>query len=139
MFSYIKGHKKSIHRFLRYTAVGGSTFAFDLLLLFVVTEYAGVPYYLATPGAFLVAVSINYLISRRFVFRGTKRTHTVGYPYFITVALVGAGVTTLGVTLLVTYLGLYFIVARVLTALVVGMGNYLFNLIYNFKVVDVHH
>lgn len=128
----------AVLRFLRYTLVGGSTFAFDLVLLYVVTEYAGVPYYIATPTAFLVAVSINYLVSRKFVFRGTARGHTVGYSVFIMAALLGAGVTTLGVTLLVTYAGLYFLVARVLTALIVGMGNYLFNLFYNFKVVGLH-
>jgi putative flippase GtrA len=130
--------KPAVFRFLRYTLVGGSTFAFDLLLLYVVTEFLGVPYYIATPGAFLIAVSINYLISRRFVFKGTTRGHTVGYSAFILVALMGAGVTTLGVTLLVTYAGLYFMLARVLTACVVGMGNYLFNLFYNFKVVGLH-
>lgn len=131
--------RKALVRFLRYTLVGGSTFLFDLLLLFVVTTYAGVPYYLATPGAFLIAVSLNYLISRRFVFRGTTRRHRVGYSVFIGIAVLGALLTTLGVTLFVTYAGLHFLVARVLTALVVGMGNYLFNLFFNFKVVGLHH
>lgn len=130
--------RKALVRFLRYTLVGGSTFLFDLLLLFAATTYAGVPYYLATPGAFLVAVSLNYLISRHFVFRGTTRRHRVGYSVFIGVAVLGALGTTLGVTLFVTYAGLHFLVARVLTSLVVGMGNYLFNLFFNFKVVGLH-
>lgn len=138
MLKYVALHKNALVRFFRYALVGGSTFAFDLLLLYIVTEFLGVPYYIATPGAFLVAVSINYLISRKFVFRGTVRGHKVGYSVFITAALLGAFVTTFGVTLLVTYAGLYFIVARVLTALVVGMGNYLFNLFFNFKVVGMH-
>ncbi len=129
----------TVFRFLRYTLVGGSTFLFDLALLYLITTYAGVPYYLATPGAFLVAVSINYLVSRRFVFRGTERGHALGYSYFITAALGGAAVTTLGVTLLVTYVGLYFMLARILIALLVGTMNYLFNLFYNFKVVGLHH
>ena len=106
--------------------------------MFNVTTYLGVPYYIATPLAFLVAVSINYMVSRRFVFKGTERGHVYGYSYFITAALVGAGITTLGVTVLVTYAGLYFMFARVLIACVVGIGNYLFNLFYNFKVVGVH-
>ena len=129
----------TVRRFLRYILVGGSTFAFDLLLLYVVTTYLGAPYYLATPGAFLVAVSINYLISRRFVFRGTERGHALGYAYFIGMALIGAGITTLGVATLVTHAGLYFLYARIATACVVGIGNYLFNLFHNFKVVGRHH
>ncbi len=129
----------AIRRFLRYACVGGSTFAFDLLVLYLVTTYAGVTYYLATPGAFLVAVSCNYFISRRFVFRGTKRGHAPGYVYFIGMALIGAGVTTLGVTFMVTYTGLYFLYARILVALVVGTANYFGNLVLNFKVVGLHH
>lgn len=130
--------KPAALRFLRYTLVGGSTLLFDLALLYLITTYLAVPYYIATPLAFLVAVSINYVVSRRFVFRGTERGHVHGYSYFITAALVGAGITTLGVTVLVAYAGLYFMLARVLTACVVGIGNYLFNLFYNFKVVGVH-
>lgn len=130
--------RPAIFRFLRYSLVGGSTFAFDLVLLYIVTEYAGVPYYIATPLAFLVAVSLNYLISRRFVFKGTGRGHKLGYSYFIGAALLGASVTTLGVSALVTYAGLYFMLARILIACVVGIGNYLFNLFYNFKVGGLH-
>lgn len=138
MLKHFVAHNQAIVRFLRYTLVGGSTFAFDLLLLYIVTTFLGVPYYLATPGAFLIAVSINYLISRSFVFKRTTRGHTVGYSVFILIALAGAVVTTLGVTVLVTYAGLYFMAARILTALIVGMGNYLFNLFFNFKVVGLH-
>lgn len=128
----------NIRRFLRYTLVGGSTFAFDLFLLYLATTYVHVPYYLATPAAFLIAVSINYLVSRKHVFGGTERSLHAGYLYFIVFALLGAGITTLGVTVLVTYLGLYFLYARVLVALLVGTLNYLSNLFFNFKVVGMH-
>ncbi len=139
MRTFLSTHRQGLTRFFRYTLVGGTTFGADLLLLFLVTEYLGVPYYIATPGAFLLAVSANYLISRHFVFRGTTRTHTVGYSVFIGAALLGALVTTAGVALLVSYAHLYYLVARVLVAVCVGMGNYLFNLFLNFKVVGLHH
>ncbi len=129
----------ALNRFLRYTLVGGGTFGFDLILLYVVTEYLGVPYYIATAGAFLVAVSINYFISRRFVFKGTERGMHSGYLYFILIALAGAAITTTGVMLLVTYGGLYYMIARVLVAFVVGTINYLSNLFFNFRVVGMHH
>lgn len=138
MQTLLARHRKSVLRFAKYAVVGGSTFGFDLLLLYIVTQYAGVPYYIATPGAFLIAVSLNYLISRRFVFRGTKRTHTVGYSVFIGIALVAATITTLSTALFVT-LGMHFLVARTTTAVCVGIGNYLLNLFFNFKVVGLHH
>lgn len=139
MRTHLKKHRRSYVRFLRYMGVGGSTFAFDLVLLFALTEYAHIPYYVATPGAFLIAVSINYLVSRRVVFRGTKRALGHGYLYFIGFALLGAAGTTLGVAGLVTAFGLHYLYARVLVACVVGIGNYLANLFLNFKVAGIHH
>lgn len=128
----------SYKRFLRYATVGGSTFAFDLVLLWVMTEFLLVPYLVSTALAFMIAVSINYFISRRYVFKGTARRIHHGYVYFILIAVGGAFAVTGAVALLVTTLAMHYLVARVLVACVVGIGNYLFNLHFNFKVVGHH-
>jgi len=125
-------------RFFKYALVGGSTFLFDLLLLWVLTEFFAVPYQASTAFAFLVAVSINYFVSRRFVFKGTVRRMHHGYLYFILVACGGAAVVTGAVAFLVTFLSMHYLVARVLVACFVGVGNYLFNLHFNFKVAGHH-
>jgi putative flippase GtrA len=130
---------QSVRRFLRYAFVGFATLSFDLVLLYVLTQFFGVPYYISTPLAFMVAVSVNYFASRRFVFRGTARPLHHGYAYFLLFALAGALAITLTVTLLVTYTHIHYLLARVLVAGVVGMGNYLGNLYLTFKVVGVHH
>jgi len=127
-----------VHRFLRYAVVGISTLSFDLLLLYVLTTYLSVPYYIGTPIAFLIAVSINYAVSRKFVFRGTERPVHHGYFFFISFALAGALAITLAVTFLVTYFHLYFLLARILVAGIVGIANYLGNLHLNFKVAGIH-
>ncbi len=128
----------ALRRFLRYAAIGVSTLAFDLLLIALLTQALGVPYYISTPIGFLIAVSINYFLSRRFVFHGTERRLHHGYAYFMGIALVGALAITGAVYLLVTYLALHYLVARVLVAGVVGMANYLINLYGNFKVAGLH-
>jgi putative flippase GtrA len=125
-------------RFVRYSLVGVGTFAIDLALLYVATSIIGIPYYISTPCAFLIAVSINYSISRRFVFGKTERTWHHGYMYFASVAIAGAMATTSLVAFLVSVWGLYYLTARVIVAGVVGIGNYLFNLFINFKVVGKH-
>jgi len=127
-----------MRRFFRYAVVGVSTLLFDLVLLAALTELLDVPYYVATPFAFLIAVSINYMLSRAHVFRGTSRTVHHGYAYFITFALLGAFITTSGVALLVSAFGLYYLFARVLVAGFVGIGNYLLNLHFNFRVAGHH-
>jgi putative flippase GtrA len=125
-------------RFLRYSIVGISTLSFDLLLLYALTHFLHIPYYFSTPFAFLVAVSINYVLSRYFVFVGTSRGVRLGYLYFAFLAVGGALLITGTVYLLVTYASLHFLVARILVAGFVGMGNYLLNLNFNFRVAGMH-
>jgi len=130
---------RGIVRFLRYSLVGGSTFAFDLLILWIMTGFMGVPYFVSTPLAFVIAVSINYFVSRRFVFKGTERKVHHGYVYFISLAGGTAVLITAMVALLIEAFALHYLIARVLVACVVGTANYLFNLHFNFKVAGRHH
>lgn len=137
-YYYTMIDRSGIKRFLKYAIVGGSTFAFDLLLLWVMTELFGIPYYVSTPFAFIVAVSINYFLARAHVFKGTERPVHHGYMYFVGVAGGGAFLITSAVALLVTFTGLHYLPARILVACVTGTLNYLFNLHINFKVVGKH-
>ncbi|HYF28903.1 MAG TPA: GtrA family protein [Candidatus Paceibacterota bacterium] len=126
-------------RFLRYAAVGVTTLAFDLVLLAFVIEVGGVPYYTAVPVCFAIAVSINYLVSRKHVFRGTARNFHTGYLYFLLAAAGGATLTTSGVALLIEGFGMHYLPARLGVAGVVGICNYLLNLHFNFRVVGLHY
>jgi putative flippase GtrA len=128
----------AFRRFLRYLAVGVSTLTLDLLFLAAMTELFGVPYFVAVPIAFLTTASLNYAISRKHVFRGTSRTVHHGYAYFITLASLGAFVTTAGTAAFVEYAGFYYLFARVFVAGFVGTANYLINLHFNFRVAGHH-
>ena len=125
-------------RFLKYSVVGVSTFIFDLLLLFVLTDYVGINYIVAAGAAFVVAVSINYAVSRTYVFRGTERGVQSGYGYFIAIALIGLLFVMVSMYVLVDVLALHYLVSRVCIAGITGVFNYLTNLYLNFKVVGKH-
>jgi putative flippase GtrA len=125
---------KGLVRFLKYASVGGSTFVFDLFLLYLLIDYFNIYYVLATAMAFGVAVSINYFLSRRFVFKGTLRSVHEGYGIFILIALVGLGTVTGLMILFVEVFHLHYLTARIIIAGIVGMWNYLMNLYVNFKV-----
>jgi len=131
--------RKGAVRFLRYALVGGSTFLFDLLLIWAMTEYLGIPYYISTFAGFVIAVSINYFLSRRYVFRGTARKVHHGYAYFLLVAIGGALLISGAVAFLTEAFLMHYLIARVAVACVVGTLNYLFNLHVNFKVAGRHH
>lgn len=127
--------RRGVLRFVRYSSVGVGTFLLDLVLLFVLTDWMHVHYIVATGIAFFFAVSLNYFISRKTVFRGSERSLKGGYFNFIIFALVGMSASMVGMYVLVSVLALYYIYARVAVAAFVGMWNYLMNLYVNFKVV----
>jgi putative flippase GtrA len=127
-----------IIRFFKYALVGGSTFAFDLVLLFVLVDYFKMNEVVAAGVAFVIAVSINYLISRTFVFKGTKQGLKTGYINFIIIALIGLLIVTSGMYLMTVVLQWNYLASRVIVAGFTGCWNYLMNLFVNFKVAGKH-
>jgi putative flippase GtrA len=121
-------------RFARYSLVGISTFLFDIVLLYVLVEYASFSVIAATILAFSAGVTLNYLVSRRFVFRETARPFVRGYAYFVLVTLGSLSVITLGMYVLVGYLSLQYLFARVCVGGVAGFCTYFINLRYNFAI-----
>ena len=121
-------------RFLKYVGVGTSTFGFDLALLFLFSEFLHWNYVLAAGVAFVIAVSVNYVLSRRYVFAGTLRSVHAGYAIFLLIAGVGLGLVTSLMYVCVYALGMNPFLSRVLIAGVVGLWNYVMNLYVNFRV-----
>lgn len=128
----------TIRRFLKYTSVGVSTFAFDLLLLFILVDLFSFSQVYAAGAAFLIAVSFNYWISRRYVFKGTLRGVKAGYVNFLLIAVAGLLIVMGGMYVLTIHFDLQYLLARVITAGVTGFWNYLINLFVNFKVAGKH-
>lgn len=122
-----------LHRFIHSSAIGISSFLFDLLLLYVFVEFFYIDYRIATPLAFILATSINYSVARYIIFPTTERTFTDGYTRFISLAVASMLLITALVWLLVTFVGLYYVVARILVAAVVGIANYCVNVLWVFK------
>ncbi|MDE2079231.1 MAG: GtrA family protein [Patescibacteria group bacterium] len=128
---------KGLYRFARYTAIGVSTFALDLGMLYLLT-IRGINYLLAVACGFTLGVSVNYALSRPLVFAKTERPYHHGYAYFLGVGVVAlvAVVSLTGV--LVSLFGVPLFPARIAVAGIVGFAGYLFNLHYNFKVAGKH-
>lgn len=130
--------KQEISRFVQYSALGAGTLLIDMALLFVLAGTLGMNYLWAAALAFLVAVSINYLLSRRFVFKGSSRKQTTGYMYFLMIAAFGMLLVTLGMYVLVEKWGMYYMISRVLISCVTGIWNYSMNLFFNFRVAGFY-
>lgn len=120
-------------RLFHYSLIGSGTFLFDLLLLYISIDILGWNYLVATGSAFLVAVSINYTLSRRFVFSNTSRGFLSGYVYFLLIVSSGLVFITGAMYVAVDIIGLNYLLSRIGIAGITGLWNYLMNLLFNFK------
>ena len=85
-------------------------------------------------SGFLVAVSVNYFLSRRWVFKGSQRRLAGGYLYFLKTALVGALATGFLMWLFCTTTHGPYLLIRIIIAAIIGTVNYLIHLYLNFRV-----
>ena len=130
---------RAVIRFCKYSSIGVSAFLLDLLLFYILINFFSVNYLVATGIAFLLAISINYHFSKRFVFKGTKQKKIRGYSNFLLIAGIGLLFLELLMILFVEVLGLDQITSRVIAGGIVGVWNYLMNLFVNFKVAGKHY
>ena len=126
--------RPALSRFLRYTLIGVSTFVLDLLLLFMLTEVFGIYSILASGIAYILAISLNYYLSRTYVFVGSMRGITSGYVYFMLIALLGLLIVMGGMYALVSLFHFNYLFARVCIAGIAGFWNFMMNLYVNFKI-----
>lgn len=129
---------RSLQRFLKYSTIGFITFLCDLAVLFLLTDIAKWNYLHATGCAFILAISLNFFLSRKLVFKHSARGITSGYLSFASIAGIGLLFVVFGMYVLVGIFHSNYLVARVLVACLVGFWNYLMNLHVNFKVAGLH-
>ena len=116
-----------------YSLIGGSTFALDLLLYWYLKQN-GINYLSAAAIAFLSSVSLNYIISRSWLFYESNRHFGTGYLYFIAIALTGAVLTVGGLKVLVESEGFDPYTGRVFVGAFVGLFTYTANYFLNFSI-----
>jgi putative flippase GtrA len=120
-------------KLLGYTIIGGGTFILDLLLYWYL-KTNGIYYLSAAAIAFLFSVSLNYILSRAWVFHESHRHFGMGYFYFLIIALTGAGLTVGILKVLVESEGFDHYIGRVFTGGLVGMFTYSANYYFNFAI-----
>ena len=111
-------------QFFRYAFVGGIAALADWGTLWLLTEALHLHYLVSAIIAFAVGLGVNYLLSKRFVFRAdTARMHPAAE--FFAYALIG--VIGLGLTELILWLlgsVMHYMLAKLIAAAVVLLWNY---------------
>lgn len=107
---------------LRFLIVGGLSLAADAGSLFVLHGVLGVWLAPATALAYGIAFFVNFGLNRAWVF-GSNGSVAGQLPRYLALVAVNLGVTVVAVQSL-TWLGLPYLYAKLLTAAVLAVANY---------------
>jgi len=110
----------------RYTFVGGAAFIADFGLLYVLTEHMHLHYLLSATFAFIVGLTINYLLSKLWVFsNNTIKKQWLEFVIFALIGIVGLSLNNLFLWIFTDYCSIHYMLSKILTTIIVFFWNFL--------------
>ena len=119
------GAEGTLVQLFRYTIVGGVAFVVDFGLLYVLTEFAHFHYVLSATISFIAGLTVNYLLSRVWVFSQSQfQNKKVEFLLFAAIGVVGLGLNDLMIWLLSDFIGLWYMFSKVAATVVTYLWNF---------------
>jgi len=131
--SYLFEHEK-FGETIRYLLIGGTCATLDMLLLYTFVDYFHIWYLYAATVSFILVSTLGYFGQKYFSFRNHDNNHKRQLPIFFIVAGVGLLLNAGFMFLLVSLVGLWYILASIITKFVVLIWNFSANKNITFRV-----
>ena len=109
------------NKFIRFAISGGMATLIDIALLYCLTEFIGLWYLISSIFSFLIGSLAHFTISRRWVFKNFDKPYWRQYFPFFLIHLGGLAINTAGLYVLVEFMGIYYIIAKLLVV-ILGVG-----------------
>lgn len=120
----------------KYYAVGASGILVNLGLLYYLTEYVGLWYFLSYALAISVSITSNFILNKFWTFRDSidSQKTIVMFGKFVSVSLVGMAIQLGSVYVLVESLMIYYMLAALISICIAGAINFIINRRWTFGV-----
>ncbi len=115
---------KKVKKFLKWNITGGLQFISDLFLLWFLTEIIGFYYLISASISVVISSIVGYSLNKKYVFRKSKRKFSRGYPIFLTITVAKIFVIIGILYFFVDILNINYLIARVITGLIIMIGMY---------------
>ena len=120
----------------KYYAVGASGVLVNLGLLFYLTEFVGLWYFLSYTLAISASITSNFILNKVWTFKDSidSQKTIVMYVKFVSVSLLGMGIQLASVYVLVESYAVYYMLAAVISIGIAGAINFVINRRWTFGV-----
>lgn len=110
----------------KFGVTGVLCFLIDYGFLGFCIEVLDVHYLLAGVISFTISVTVNYLISRKFVFQmDTAGNRKREFASFVFLSVIGLGINELVMAVFVEYVGLHYMMSKIVSTAVVMVYNFI--------------
>jgi len=120
-------------KFIRFCLVGLTGLAIDYGLTFLGKEKIKFNKYLANGIGFLCAATSNFFFNKFWTFEDKSPDELLQYSKYLSFALIGLGINTLIIYLLINKRGMNFYWAKLIAIGIVVLWNFITN--YNFTFI----
>ncbi|NQU32692.1 MAG: GtrA family protein [Bacteroidetes bacterium] len=122
-----------LFKFLKFGVVGFSGLFVDFGITYLTKEKLNVPKYFANAIGFITAATSNYFLNRVWTFESDNPEVMVEFTEFFLISLIGLGINTLILWILVSKFKMNFYVAKVFAIALVTVWNFLANAFITFN------
>jgi dolichyl-phosphate beta-glucosyltransferase len=129
----IVGKMNKYVTFVKYGLVGSLGTAFDVGSLYVFVRFMHLHLLFATAISFILAVTNNFVLNKYWTFENSNSNFRKQFIKFLIVSVIGLGWTELCMGLFVYLLNMWYVIAKLLTAGIVLMWNFLANKYWTFR------
>lgn len=117
--------KKIISQMFRFGIIGVISTAIDFALLYLFTNVFRIYYLLSATLSFSLSLIFNYIFNMRFVFKRKEHMkRQIECIVFVLLSLIGLGINAFLMWILVEYIHVFYMAAKVLATAVVMVWNF---------------
>jgi putative flippase GtrA len=122
--------------FVRYLFLAGIATIVDFIVLYSLTEYMHVWYFISSALAYFSGMITNFTLNKIFNFANRSKKIVQQFSIFATVALVGLGINQLIIYSLVEYLGFWYMYAKFISVVIVMLYSFIGHKELTFKIFN---
>jgi putative flippase GtrA len=130
MFDFL--NKTFFLKFIKFGIVGLSGVLIDFSTTYVCKELIKIPKYISNTIGFTVAATWNYFFNRIWTFESNDPEVTFEFLRFFAVSLIGLGINTLILWVLVSKFKKHFYLSKLFAIATVMIWNFFMNLLITF-------
>ena len=119
-------------KFIKFGVVGFIGLVIDFSITWLLKEKLKVNKFIANGSGFATAATVNYFINRIWTFQSTNPDVKGEYFSFILVSVVGLGINSLVLWLLIKKFKMNFYLAKLFAIIVTTIWNFGANLLFTF-------